>query len=203
MYVWSNYKQKPLLDDQGDESSALCDWSTIDHWSMCYICWWAIDLIRGSVPLRWSRYFTRVLLGRLIVMVMRQETRMISNQSFPITIGAIDIGFESGVDQSSDCVGVVRFPNPLAPGSPDTCQLGNPTRPSLRTLLVSDFTYLISSICEFFLGGTESKQPRCCCPILRLLEVGQLFKKPQFVHKSWFPNQLENGAYSWVCFLSW
>ena len=33
-------------------------------------------------------------------MVMRQETRMISNQSFPITIGAIDIGFESGVDQS-------------------------------------------------------------------------------------------------------
>ena len=28
-------------------------------------------------------------------------------KSFPITIiGAIDIGFESGVDQSSDCVGV-------------------------------------------------------------------------------------------------
>ena len=34
---------------------------------------------------------------------------MISYQSFPITIGAIDIGFESGVDQSSDCVGVETY----------------------------------------------------------------------------------------------
>ena len=34
---------------------------------------------QGSVPLRRSRYFTRVLLGRFIVMVMRQETRMINS----------------------------------------------------------------------------------------------------------------------------
>ena len=43
-------------------------------------------------------------MGRLIVMVVRQETRMIRNQSFPITIGAIDIGFKSGVYQSSDAL---------------------------------------------------------------------------------------------------